>query len=238
MAQRASEPYRLWDRSLPEALVRTLRHEIGDLLQKVYASIAILQDRLPAEREMERGVLARLYSRSEMCRRNLDMAHDLICPVCLDYQPVDLTQTAQDLAAWAKGRHPNLLVAAEGDRPAVIHADAKRVRQIGELLLSNALDAARSRVGFSTRLDADRNEATWTIRDDGPGIGPDLADNLFRPFFTTRAGHSGLGLALARKLVDLHGGQIRAGNRPEGGFEAQVAFPLQPPAELSETSSQ
>src|SRR5260370_23184116 len=94
MADPMSEPNRLINLSLSEALVRTMRHEMGDLLQKVYASIAILKDRLPPEREMERGVLNRLWSRSETCRRNLDAAHDFICPMSLDYQPVDLAQIA------------------------------------------------------------------------------------------------------------------------------------------------
>jgi signal transduction histidine kinase len=219
--------------TLSEALVRSMRHEIGDLLQKVYASIAILKDRLPPEQEMERGVLNRLWSRSEACRRNLDAAHDFICRTTLDYQPVDLAQTAVLLAAKAREKNPNLVVTAEGSPMAMVQADARRANQIGELLLTNACEAAKTRVNILTRLEANRQEVEWAITDDGGGVDRAQAEFLFRPFFTTRAGHSGLGLALAKKLVLLHGGRISAGNIPQGGFQVQIVFPLEPPAALN-----
>ena len=63
------------------------------------------------------------------------------------------------------------------------------------------------------------------VADHGPGVPADLTSRLFSPFFTTRAGHAGLGLALARKVVLLHGGRITADNLPEGGFRATVILP-------------
>jgi signal transduction histidine kinase len=214
-------------RSLPEALVRSLRHEVGDLLQKVYASVAILKDRLPADRELERGVLTRLWSRAETCKHVLDAVHDFICSVSLDLQPVDLTQVADALVKSAQARLPHLQVVTEASGAAPVLADPRRVAQIGELLLCNACEAAQSRVCYRTTTEPDRHEVVWSITDDGPGIPPDQANWLFSPFFTTRAGHTGLGLALAQKLVQLHGGRVSAGNLPRGGFQAQVTFPAE-----------
>jgi signal transduction histidine kinase len=231
MAQRAEEFQRPpHQRSLPEALVRTLRHEVGDMLQKVYATVAILKDRLPPEKELERGVLLRMGSRAETCRRVLDTAHDFVCAITLSPQPLDLAQAAQQVAASLRERYPHVTWAAESAAPAEVNADPRRVAQIGELLAANAGEAAQSRVVIRTTAHPQAGEAEWTITDDGPGMKPDQAGLLFTPFFTTKAGHSGLGLALAQKLVLLHGGRITAGNLvPGGGFQSRVVFPVEPP---------
>jgi signal transduction histidine kinase len=217
-------------RTLPEALVRALRHEVGDLLQKVYATVAILKDRLSADKELERGVLVRLGSRAAACKHVLDTAHDFVCPVNLDLQPVDLAALAASVAAVCQERHPHLEVAAEGEAPAVACADPKRAAQIAELLLANACEAAQKRVSIRTTARLESREVEWAVSDDGPGAGPEVEHQLFTPFFTTRSGHTGLGLPLVRKLSELHGGRVTAANSPQGGLVARVIFPTEPPA--------
>src|SRR3974390_1456295 len=99
MSDGASEHRRPPARSLPEALVRTLRHELGDFLQKIYATVAILKTRLPATCEMEHGLLMRLRARAEDCKDVLDAAHDYVCAVIPEYQPADLAELARTAAA-------------------------------------------------------------------------------------------------------------------------------------------
>ena len=100
---------------------------------------------------------------------------------------------------------------------------------MAESLLTNACEVARCRVLLRAVGSPDSGEVEWVITDDGPGIAPELAEKLFTPFFTTRAGHSGMGLALGRKLIQLHGGRLTAGNCPEGGFQVQLVLPVAPP---------
>src|SRR5271167_293400 len=76
--------------SVPEAIVRTLRHEVGDLLQTVYAAVAILKERLPADCQTERRILTDMRARAESCRDLLDTLHDLVCPLTLSVDEVDL----------------------------------------------------------------------------------------------------------------------------------------------------
>src|SRR5262249_48507986 len=129
-------------RSLPEALVRALRHEVGDFLQKVYATAAILKTRLPADWDMEQELIARLRPRAQDCRITLDNIHDLVCPLALEYETVDLARVAEQAVAAVRHRHPQLQLRAENAGPAVVVADLRRVQQIAELLLANACQAA------------------------------------------------------------------------------------------------
>jgi signal transduction histidine kinase len=217
------------DPSLPEALARTLRHEFGDFLHTVYVTVALLQRRLPADATAERGMLTHLRDRAESCKHLLDAVQDFLCPLSLTYATVDLVQLLPPWLEGAAQRHPTLKVQAVLPAKLEIEADAERLLQVGDVLLENACAAARRQVCVCLEKQAGGEEAAWTITDDGPGITAAQRDQLFKPFFSTRPGHAGLGLALARKLVHLHGGRITAENRPTEGFCVQVFLPSKAP---------
>ena len=65
-----------------------------------------------------------------------------------------------------------------------------------------------------------------SVADNGPGIPVDAFSKLFRPFFTTKAKGTGLGLAVVQKIIVQHGGQVEVRNRAEGGAEFIVTLPL------------
>jgi two-component system OmpR family sensor kinase len=71
------------------------------------------------------------------------------------------------------------------------------------------------------------NKALVEVEDSGPGIAPENLPQLFKPFFSTKAEGTGLGLAFTEKVFRAHGGQIAALNRPEGGAVFRVILPLQ-----------
>ncbi|OIO70289.1 MAG: two-component sensor histidine kinase [Zetaproteobacteria bacterium CG_4_10_14_0_2_um_filter_55_20] len=77
-----------------------------------------------------------------------------------------------------------------------------------------------------------KGEVRITVRDHGPGVPDDALANLFEPFFRVEASRSrnsggyGLGLAIARQVVELHGGSIRASHAPDGGLSVDIGLPL------------
>src|SRR5437588_9075053 len=93
-------------RSFPEAITRLLRHELGDLLQSIYATAAILQRRLPADWELERRIVTDLRARGESCKDLLDAVHDFVCPFTLNLEPVNLADLAAKLVAASTPKHP------------------------------------------------------------------------------------------------------------------------------------
>jgi signal transduction histidine kinase len=65
-----------------------------------------------------------------------------------------------------------------------------------------------------------------SVADQGPGIPEDIREKVFDPFFTTKHRGTGLGLAVARRTVDLHGGKLRVECPPEGGTMVIVSLPV------------
>jgi signal transduction histidine kinase len=213
--------------NLPEVVVRTLRHEVGDLLQTVYATAAILQERLPADWALERRIVGDLRTRGEACKNLLDAVHDLICPMMLTSEPVNLAELASALVGTAAARHPQLQMQAEGGPVPTVRGDSKRLAQLAQLLLSHACQRARKQVVIRTQ--EGREGVEWVVTDDGPEMPADQLERLFTPFATTRHTFGTLAVALAQKIAQLHGGRVEAANRPEAGFRVQAVLPTTPP---------
>lgn len=120
------------------------------------------------------------------------------------------------------------------DLPSIV-CDHNRLTQVLINLLSNARDAMQPAGGtISLKTWAIHDEASpageklaLSVRDEGPGIPPNLAEQIFEPFFTTKPSSTGtgLGLFIARELVEQHNGRIWAENLPEGGALFTVVLP-------------
>ena len=138
-------------------------------------------------------------------------------------------RSAEDHRALIQGRGLELSVDLP-DEPVLVHGDETRLAQVLGNLLSNAVKftPAGGRVTLSLGVGGDR--AVVHVRDTGPGIGPDVLPSLFEPFSQGRQtlarseGGLGLGLALVKGLVALHGGEVGFANR--GGADFTVALPL------------
>jgi two-component system, OmpR family, osmolarity sensor histidine kinase EnvZ len=90
------------------------------------------------------------------------------------------------------------------------------------------------RYGDEVRISGARGESwlTFIVEDDGPGVPPDLREDVFRPFFRAddsrnrKSGGTGLGLAIARDVARSHGGEIMLGESEMGGLRATVRIPV------------
>jgi signal transduction histidine kinase len=112
-----------------------------------------------------------------------------------------------------------------------LHADPEKLRRVVINLIGNALDALESSGKTDPQVDiaAGQNLAgteVWLrVRDNGPGIAPEMMDRLFSPFQTSKPSGTGLGLAISRKLVEAHGGTLEARANADGGAELTVTVP-------------
>jgi two-component system, NtrC family, sensor histidine kinase HydH len=118
--------------------------------------------------------------------------------------------------------------------PLSLQADVGQFRQVILNLLLNALDAVpnggkiwlKVAGAISSNGQSDRDcTITISVEDSGPGLPVQLGAKIFDPFVSTKETGLGLGLSICRRIVEAHGGEINAANRPEGGAAFTVRFP-------------
>lgn len=114
---------------------------------------------------------------------------------------------------------------------AVVEADPHLLRQVLANLVSNASDAASSRVDVNTRLISRDGMSYWQLEvaDDGPGIDASALPRIFEPFFSTKSGHHGLGLSAVHGIVRRFGGDVEVDTRgagPARGSRFRVRLPI------------
>ena len=114
----------------------------------------------------------------------------------------------------------------------MVGADEERLRQVLINLVRNGLQAVEGREHGWVRvaLEPWGAGARLLVEDNGPGVAPDIATRIFEPFFTTKDTGTGLGMAIAHRIIDLHGGTLELLGGAGAAFE--VTLPRQPPQPL------
>jgi PAS domain S-box-containing protein len=152
-------------------------------------------------------------------------------PLEISNEPVALQGVVERVAAEVGEAHPQVRIRCEGPFGEVA-GDEGFLRQALLNLARNAAEACASAANGGRvilRGEIVRGEENGfqriTIFDNGPGIAKEALAKLFRPFFTTKANGTGLGLAVVQKIIVQHGGQVEARNRAEGGAAFIVTLP-------------
>ncbi|TMA15708.1 MAG: hybrid sensor histidine kinase/response regulator [Deltaproteobacteria bacterium] len=113
-------------------------------------------------------------------------------------------------------------VEIEKDLPAV-QGDQQKLIQVLVNLLRNAIQATEKSKRILVRAQRDAGEVVFAVEDEGPGVPSELRDKIFEPFVSTKGDKGmGMGLYMARLIVESHQGQIRCSNRPAGGARFEV----------------
>lgn len=129
------------------------------------------------------------------------------------------------------------LRAGPGSADVLVEADRERLQQALVILLDNALRYSPQGARVTVELDVDAEHCLVGIADEGMGLTEEELLNAFEPNFRGEAGRrlapqgSGLGLTIARRIVEAQGGSIELHNRPAGGLLATLALPLAYPLE-------
>jgi nitrogen fixation/metabolism regulation signal transduction histidine kinase len=151
----------------------------------------------------------------------------------IDVAPLDLNAVIGEVTELYRHQVPPVMITMQlDDSLPAVEADIGRLRQIMHNLMRNASEAVEgqddARIEISTRCVGRKQEASVEIvvSDNGPGFAADIIDQAFLPYVTSKAKGTGLGLAIVRKLVEEHGGQIRAGNKLQRGAEVSILLPL------------
>jgi len=147
----------------------------------------------------------------------------------LQLAPVDPATVVQDTMALSRmdlafrTRRVTSQVAA--DLPP-LQADRQKLIQVMVNLMRNALHATENGAQVTMSVQARGLEVEFVVEDDGPGVPPELQERIFEPFVSSKGDQGlGLGLYMARLIVESHHGHIGVRNRPEGGARFEVVIP-------------
>jgi signal transduction histidine kinase len=198
-----------------------LVHDIKNPITGIQLAVQAVADQLGVEsREILQGLEQSLQKLERTMRRTLTFTK----PLQPRLQPLVVSRLLDAVARRARPLPVELECAA--DLPP-LQADEALLEEALWNLVQNSFEA-RTPAG-RVRLAARRSgggELELSVEDDGPGIAASVLPNLFKPFCTTKEHGAGLGLALSRKIVEAHGGEIRADRSALGG--ARFTLRLRP----------
>lgn len=150
----------------------------------------------------------------------------------LRIEPVELTETLDKTLAILgyEIKRSNALIVknypAEGEPRPVALADKNRIIQVFMNIIANGLQAMAEKGGdLSLTVRRRENEVCVSVSDSGPGIPEEKLNKIFDPFYTTKAGGTGLGLPITKKIVDEHRGSIYIDSHPGEGTTFTICLP-------------
>ena len=234
--QRSSELAHINRYSMAGELTSTIAHELNQPLGAIlnYAETAKLIIKSPAPDLDEIGELLADICRDDMrASEVIDRLRSLLKKAPFELKHIDLNEVAREtirfLSALAIAREVNLS-SLISQTPLPIKGDAIQLQQVILNLIVNAMDAmsgmptAERRIAVSTACDG--KFADLSVSDVGPGIPSKDLKKVFEPFFSTKPKGMGVGLSIARTIVEAHGGQLSAQNQAGRGAEFHIRLPL------------
>lgn len=217
------------------SLFRTLTHELKAPLSAMMINLDLLRETLAASGASDdvRGRQERYVAllREELARLNRSLADLLSQNVSANEAPehFDLRRAVEEigglLAAQARRQHVQFTTRLP-ERPVALVGYRDRLKQALLNVSVNALEALPNGGSLDIEMATENGNARIAVADSGPGIPPEILKRIYERDFTTKRNGSGIGLYVARALVQLHGGQIRVESRPDAGTRVEIVLPL------------
>jgi signal transduction histidine kinase len=226
------------------AMARMIAHEIKNPLTPIRLSAEHMREVYQRDPEHFAGVFERctanILTQVEELRSIASEFSTYSAIPRIDPRPGDLTAAVAGLVEGYRAAPPHgVRVELETPSgPIEARFDAKLLLRAVRNLIENALRASAGGGRVVVRVERDAGatgasgaagpSARVAVLDSGPGVPPELLARIFDPYFSTHDAGTGLGLPIARRIAEEHGGEIAARNRPEGGLEAVITIPCEP----------
>jgi signal transduction histidine kinase len=212
-------------------------HEIKNHLSTFGLNLQLLaEDFQDPQTQRERRALERVHRLQGECQRLVDVSNDFLRFARLrelHRAPAQLAEVIEEMIDFfgptARGSNIELKSYVPADLPPVL-LDRDLFKQAILNLMLNAQQAmpgggTLTIQGCSDPAETPRSVCLMLI-DTGNGMAPEVAARAFRPFFSTKAGGTGLGLATTRKIIEAHGGSVAVQSEPERGTKFTVRLPV------------
>lgn len=217
-------------------LLQSFSADVSHELKNPLASIGTAAEMMagsdsPEERQRFRQLMTRDVARLERLVSGLRDVARVEGQIEADItEPVDVARLLADsIAATASGARSKVELTVNAPNARVV-ASAERLAQVADNLIANGRSFAPDASVVRVTLDRAGDEVLITVDDEGPGIPTGNLERIFDRFFTYRPAdaqreHVGLGLAIAKQIVESYGGSISAANRPGAGASFTIRLP-------------
>jgi signal transduction histidine kinase/FixJ family two-component response regulator len=212
-----------------------LAHESGNALARSQSCLEMLAWEVE-DRPEALDLISRIQKAQDHLRQLYEEVRSYAAPLKLEREVWDVVavcrQAWENLALPRQGRDAELKPEGAGVDPRCA-VDPFRLEQVFRNILENSLAACPDPVRVSlaaadVALDG-RPALRVSVRDNGPGLGAEQRQRIFDPFYTTKTKGTGLGMAIAKRIIEAHGGQIAVGPSPGPGAEIVITLPREAP---------
>jgi two-component system sensor histidine kinase CpxA len=218
-------------------LLRDVSHELRSPLARLQAALGLARRRAEGRAAEELDRIEREAERlNELIGQILSLTRLAVEDDARTREPVDLAALVDAIALDAafEAEQSQRQVRVIESAPVTLVGNPELLHSAIENVVRNAVHYTRENTAVEIALarDADSGDAVITVRDRGAGVGAEHLQRIFEPFFRASesrdraSGGYGLGLAIARRAVELHGGTVGAGNEPAGGLKVIIRLPL------------
>jgi signal transduction histidine kinase len=212
-----------------------LAHESGNALARSQSCLEMLAWEVE-DRPEALDLIDRIQKAQDHLKQLYDEVRGYAAPLRLEREVWDVAwiwrQAWEHLALMRQGRDAHLREETGGlDLHCAV--DQFRLEQVFRNILENSLAACRDPVRIEVRATSAESNGLpavrISVRDNGPGLNPEQKERIFDPFFTTKTKGTGLGMAIARRIIEAHGGQIAVGPTGPPGAEILITLPRENP---------
>lgn len=213
----------------------SLAHEVRNPLTSIQLDLQEVEEELPPGSEVKRRQ-GEVVEKVRRLDRTIEGALETARSGRIDPRETDLLEPIRRAVDSARPHFEETgaeLAGPERERPVLCRADPDALAQVFLNLLLNAAEAAGPDEATTVEVEAEGDPVLVRVRDEGHGIAEEDLERIFDPFFTTRAGGTGVGLAVARRIVRAHRGEIRVRSTPGEGTTVIVELPRTEPSRSS-----
>lgn len=209
-----------------------LAHEIKNPLSTVQLNLQLLAEDVTPDNPAYPRLAARLRTVTQETARLRETLDDFLRyagRMELDPKPTDLNGLLEDLVDFfipqAQLQRVQLRL-RKADRPVIAEVDPKLIKQAVLNLMLNGVQAMQQGGDMMLSVSADDRHAVIDVIDTGPGIPPEAVDRIFQAYYSTKRGGTGLGLAMTRRIILEHGGQLAVKSEVGKGSDFTIRLPL------------